>query len=250
MTYYPGVDPVADAAAYYAAQYSDPLWQYYNTFQLVDGVRSYLLPFPTNAYAPNTTVANTPLSNTPSRPPPQYQFTFDTIGQVIFRSIGNCRLPLRTIWAQGINESGDVSISNTMTFAAALCAPIDPDEEGFGATLWAGGSIIYDSGGVVIPPGWTPADAALLATSLANLVIYPGNETQLPADLIVADKGADKTNAFRGIRYIIFPDYPIGGGSSGGGGTGAGIPQLSVEFQRTNAPADDDGAVEFLPGAT
>lgn len=178
--------------------------------------------------------------------PPQFLFTFDTIGQVIFRSIGHCRLPLRTLWAQGINESGDVSVSNTQTFAAALCAPIDALEEGEIFAIWDGGSEVFNSTGAVTPAGWTPEDAALLATSLANVVIYPGDEAQLPASLIVADKGADKTNAFRGIRYLIFPDYPIGGGGGGGG-----LPQLSVGWQRNNdGGTTDSGAVEFLAGAS
>ncbi len=224
----------------------------YNNYYTVNGAR-YPIGDPnqwlidsTNAARASSSVASSSVSAAPT--PPQYKFTFDTIGQVIFRSIGSCRLPLRTIWAEGINESGDTLVSNTLTFAAALCAPIDPDEEGQIFKIWDGGSVIYDTTGAVAPVGWSPADAALLAASIANIVIYPGTETQLPAPLIVADKGADKTNAFRGIRYIIFPDYPIGGG--GGIGGGSGIPQLSIGYERTNAPTDDDGAVEFLPGAT
>ncbi len=240
-------DP-SDPLNFNTQDYTDPFYNYYSTYQTINGARYYLLPYPTSALAgPARTASNTSASNAPAPPPPQFQFTFDTIGQVIFRSIGSCRLPLRTIWAEGINESGDTLVSNTLTFAAALCAPIDPDEEGQIFKIWDGGSVIYDTTGAVAPVGWSPADAALLAASIANIVIYPGTETQLPAPLIVADKGADKTNAFRGIRYIIFPDYPIGGG---GGASGSGIPQLSIGFQRTNAPADDDGAVEFFVGDT
>jgi hypothetical protein len=183
----------------------------------------------------------------PTVQPPQFsRISFDTIGQVIFRSIGSCRLPLRPIWAQGINESGDVAVSNTQTAAYAVCAPIDPDEEIELTSFWDGGSAIFSSGGVVVPPGWSDADAALLAASLAAVVIYPGDEAQLPAPLIVADKGADKTNAFRGIRYIIIPDYPINGGPGGGGG---GLPPLSVGVNRTNEPDEEGLAVEFLAGA-
>jgi hypothetical protein len=237
----------------------DAAGNYLDTYQTINGQRHYYNP--TQNYV-NYGFGRVPIgpppdflgsqnntaAQTPAPTPPQYQFTFDTIGQVIFRSIGHARLPLRTLWAQGINESGDVSISNTQTFAAAICAPIDPLEEGQIFAIWDGGSQTFNSGGVVTPAGWTPEDAALLATSLANVVIFPGNEAQLPASLIVADKGADKTNAFRGIRYLIFPDYPINGGGRGGG-----IPQLSVGWQRTNdpeSPPDEFGGVEFLPGAT
>jgi hypothetical protein len=217
----------------------DPTQNYW----LIDGARHELFPQQQGRQFSDLIQGGV----TPAPTPPQFKFTFDTIGQTIFRSIGHARLPLRTIWAQGINESGDVSISNTQTFAGALCAPIDPLEEGEIFAIWDGGSQIFNTDGVVTPAGWTAADATLLAASLASVVIFPGDEAQLPASLIVADKGAGKTNAFRGIRYIIFPDYPIRGASNG-------IPQLSVGFQRTNDggnPAEDEfGGVEFLPGAT
>lgn len=219
------------------------------SYWLIDGVRHELFPLSGDLRGNDPAVGNAG-SLSPAPAPPQFRFTFDTIGQVIFRSIGHCRLPLRPIWAQGINESGDVSISNTQTAAYAVCAPIDPLEEIDILSLWAGGSAIFGAGGVITPPGWSPADAALLAASLAAIVIYPGDESQLPAPLIVADKGTDKTNAFRGIRYIIIPNYPIG---AGGGGSGDGLPQLSVGITRTNPggePAEDSGAVEFLAGAT
>lgn len=181
---------------------------------------------------------------TPTGIPPQFQFVFDTIGQTIIRSIGHCRLPLRIIWAQGIEASGDTTTSSTISFAAALCAPIDPEETGSVVGLSAGGSVLYDSGGggIIVPDGMTPETAALLTAAINNIVIYPGDEAQEPAPLIVADKGADKTNAFRGIRYIIFPGWPLD----------AGIPSnLSIQWQRTNnitlnSTYTPSGAVEFV----
>lgn len=236
----------------------DAAGNYLDTYQTINGARHYYNPtqnyvdygFGRVLIGPPPRLGSTSDQSTsvnPAPAPAHFQYTFDTIGQVIFRSIGHCRLPLRTIWAQGINASGDTSISSTQTFAAALCAPIDPLEEGEIFAIWSGGSNIYNTSGVVTPDGWTPEDAALLATSLANVVIFPGDEAQLPASLIVADKGAERTNAFRGIRYLIFPDYPIGGGG------GSGIPQLSVGWSRTNdgqEPEQETAAVEFLPGAT
>ncbi len=231
-----------------------------DTYETINGARHYYdptlnyvdygfgrVPIGAGLLDPTTTAGGYGSGDISAPTPAQFKFVFDTIGQTIFRSIGHCRLPLRTIWAEGINASGDVSISNTQTFAAALCEPIDPLEEGEIFAIWDGGSVIFDSSGPATPAGWTPDDAALLATSLANIVIYPGDETQLPASLIVADKGADKTNAFRGLRYIIFPDYPIGGG---GGTSGGGLPQLSAGWLRTNPQPAGDGAAEFFDGAT
>src|SRR5882762_577561 len=93
----------------------------YANYQTIDGKR---IPF--GPKRPLGDLANNNLA--PAPPPPQFQFTFDTIGQIIVRSIGNCRLPIKPIWAQGVIESGDTSIKNTQTFAGAVCAPIDPLE--------------------------------------------------------------------------------------------------------------------------
>jgi len=229
----------------------DPFYgTYLNAYQLIGGVRHQYDPTQ-NYYlvdgsrhqigGPQGRLDLGNLGNVaPAPTPPHFQFTFDTIGQTIVRSFGHCRLLIHPIWALGINESGDTSVSNTQTFAGAVCAPIDQSEEGEIASIWESGSLIFNSGSAVTPSGWTPADAALLAASLAGVLTFPGNESQLPAAPIVADKGPNRTNAFRGIRYFIFPNYPIRQG---------GLPQLSVAWQRNNTPDDpDSGAVEFLAG--
>lgn len=175
---------------------------------------------------------------TPTSTPPQYRFVFDTIGQTIFRTIGHCRTPLRIIWAQGIDASGDETTSSTISFAAALCAPIDPDEEGTIVGISAGGVALFDSSGVTVPDGMTDATAALLNASISNAIVYPGDEAQEPAPLIVADKGASVTNAFRGIRYIVFQNWPLD----------AGIPSnLGMTWERSNeiTLSYSSAAVEF-----
>jgi hypothetical protein len=218
-------------------------------------------------YGPQLTWVNNPnygtgtgstSASSPAPAGPQYQFTFDTIGQTIYRTIGHCLLPLRLIWAQGISESGQLvgstvidsttglpttTAPTTITFAAALCAPIDPDEEGIVSALIMGGIAIFDNGGggFIAPVGMDPTTAALLEASVNSAVVYPGDEAQEPAPLIVADKGAAATNAFRGLRYIIFPNYPLA----------AGLPtNLSVQWQRTNtlSGAYTPAAVEFAAG--
>lgn len=230
----------------------DSAGNYLDTYQIINGARHYYNPSinyvnygfgrvpiggPTGRDL--TDYAQNALTAAPT--PAQYKFSFDTIGQVIFRSIGHCRLPIRTIWAKGVNESGDSTISNTQTFAGALCMPIDALEDIEVFRIWDGGNNIFNDGDVIAPAGWSPDDATLLSTSLANLRIYPGDESQLPDSLIVADKGASLTNAFRGIRYLIFIDYPIREG---------GIPQLSVEVRRTNPDEADTIAVEFFGGVS
>lgn len=177
-----------------------------------------------------------------SAQPPHLTFTFDTIGQTIVRSIGHCRLALKLIWVQGINASGDTTDALTVTFAAALCAPIDPTETGAIAGVWNGSSILYDpdQGGVIIPDGMDATTAALLQNSIDHIAFYPGDEFQLPDPTIQGDKGVAFTNAFRGIRYIVVPAWP------------AIVPinSLSLQFKRTNSLKSSDViAVEFAAGA-
>lgn len=232
--------PVIDYDAQFAAfaeKMKDPWFAYYQSYQMIDGARHY---FGTPPPLELVNLRDQRLS--PAPPPPHFLFTFDTIGQTIYRGIGNGRYPLRIIWALGITESGDPAISNTQTFAAAICAPIDPLETGEIISLSDGGDVVIEDGNILAPLGWAPDDAALLATSLAGIVVYPGDESQLPAPLIVADKGAAKTNAFRGIRYIIVPDYPLR--------NGGGLPQMTATYIRGNDAETDSGAVEFSAGSS
>src|SRR5690349_2416540 len=59
-----------------------------------------------------TVVDANPGNSTPSNVSPHFQFTFDTIGQTIYRMIGHCRLPLRIIWAGGIRN---IAFTSTTT---------------------------------------------------------------------------------------------------------------------------------------
>ena len=160
---------------------------------------------------PNGPVDPTKLPNFGAPPPAHVQFFFNTIGQVVFRSIGQVRLPGQIIWAQGINASGDLLTSSFLTFAANYCAPIIPGEDVFISRMWSFGTLIYDiSNGGVIPPGNVDdTTVAYLENCLSNLVIYPGDEAQLPDPLIQADKGVGVTPDYRGFRYVVFPQFPL-----------------------------------------
>ncbi len=187
-------------------------------------------------------VYTSPVTVQPPAPapiPPSHQVTFDTIGQVLVRGIGNARYALQIIWAQGIQESGDVTQAATLTFAAAVCAPIDPLEDGSIIGMFDGGNLIFDitQGGGIVPATWAPADGVQLLISLLGTIVYPGTEAQEPAPIIQEDKGVALTNAFRGIRYIIFPDYPIT----------AGLPSLSIIWSRTNSLAPHHGSIPPTP---
>jgi len=164
-----------------------------------------------------------PVSVTLSRPPTkvtitrtvqpgQVQFAFDTIGQVIYRSIGSVRLPMRLIWIQGISESGQTIPSDgVITFAGAICAPFDQGEVGHIADIVLGDEVIFTAeDGVAVPSNITdPLIATQLTAAITGMVVYPGTEGQIPDPLILADRGVKLTPAFRGMRYTVFKDWPV-----------------------------------------
>ncbi len=106
-----------------------------------------------------------------------------------------------------------------------------------------------------------------MLAALEGMVIYPGDEAQLPSPLIVADKGAAATNAFRGIRYVTIPGWPFAATFNANlTGTAVatgqlGFPVLTFEWQRSNAGPIQSGppprkrpkpniiAVEFAAGS-
>jgi hypothetical protein len=211
---------------------------YISAFGTYPGGGSFSSYSPNPQYDPNWN-PNSSAAGTPAPPPPQYQFTFDTIGQTIFRTIGHCRLPLRPIWAEGIDTYGQTTTNQTLSFAAALCAPLDPTEDGSITSIFLGNSALFDAGSVVVPSGMDDTTAAQLKYALENIRYYPGTEDQEPDSLIVADKGASLTNAFRGLRYIVFPSWPLA----------VGMPSnLSAQFTRTNTISYSATAVEFAAG--
>lgn len=218
--------PVLPNQQYYVA--------YYGNFGASGGAFSQIALNPN--YDPNWSVHK----QTPTPPSVQYQFTFDTIGQVIIRTIGHCRVPLRIIWAAGVTESGQIVTSTTVSFAAALCAPFDPDEQGSIEAIFMGGVAVFDNsgGGFIAPDGMDPTTADLLKTCLENVTFYPGNETQTADSLIQADRGA-LTPGFRGLRYVVFPNWP----------TAVSATDLSVQYNRSN-PTYTAAAVEFAAGSS
>jgi hypothetical protein len=204
---------------------------------------------PRSAMPVATDTLNPSVQDMPTPIAPQMMITFDTIGQTIFSTMGHSRMPLRYLWVQGITNSGDVVNGTTITFAAALCAPIDPLEEGTTFTLYEGAAQVYTFvDGITPPSSWDPIRQALLVASLATAVIYPGTEGQDPDPTIIADKGAGLVSGYRGLRYIVLRDYPA-----------TSLPNLSAVWQRTNEgptggkkkkPKPGTIAVEFAAGAS
>ncbi len=156
-----------------------------------------------------------------------------------------------------VSPPGELVSAPTVTFAGALCHPLDPTELGNIISIFNGVNPLFSAtNGITPPASWSTANQAQLQASLEGILVYPGDEAQLPAPLIVADKGADATNAYRGLRYVIIPNYPFGVEA-----TSLGFPQLIFEWRRSNGippppvvpprpkPKNNIIAVEFAAGS-
>jgi hypothetical protein len=149
---------------------------------------------------------------TPGLPPARVNVSFDTIGQVIYRSAGSVHLPTKLIWVQGLTDSSQELNDTTATFAMALCAPFDPGEDGTYTVMYNDIAIFDTAGGPLNIPSTITSDPLVIqqiSLALLGMAIYPGTEAQLPDALILADRGAAVTPAFRGMRYITIPDWPL-----------------------------------------
>lgn len=171
------------------------------------------------------TAGTTTIKYNRQRQSPQYHFTFDTIGQTIYRVIGSVLVPLRLLWVQGVTSAEQTLTEETVTIAGSMGSPIDPLELGRIDGFYLGKNLVYDKDiGMIIPVQMDPVVGSLLTFSITNALIYSGDEFQDPCSLIVEDRGETITNAFRGIRYILLPSYPAMAGFD-----------IGIKWTRTNA---------------
>lgn len=147
---------------------------------------------------------------------PNLDVSFDTWGSTIPYAIGNVRIAGHMIWAQGIESSGSVFTSPTLSCAVAFNYLLDPDEVVSVVEIRANGNVI-----------WNATEGGLLSDGPVTFTLYQGHEDQDPDALIVADKGADRVPGFRGLRYIVFTDLPLAE-------IGSGSPVISATFTKAS----------------
>lgn len=110
--------------------------------------------------------------------PTRRSLTGGVVGQVISGSIADSQ-----------NDSTSPYISFALAFSEKLAFDY--------LRIFADGSLIFDKTG--LKPD--------ISVEGLRVRFYPGSETQLQDPLIVADKGADNTPAYRGICYMVFEDF-------------------------------------------
>lgn len=141
--------------------------------------------------------------------PPHLQFSASTIGTTVMLSWGRARLPGQIIWAAGIDADTSSLDTSLLTFAAAYCEPIDPNQTVEIITMSANGTLFYSGGAVLSVANISESDQASLEACIAGMTVYQGGETQLPDPTIQGYVGAGNVPAFRGLRYIVFVDFPL-----------------------------------------
>jgi len=166
------------------------------------------LPSTLDQYAPG--LGQQLLGSGSASSPAQTAVAFDTIGQIIYRSVGSSRFPIKLLWVKGVINSGDVLTGDSITFAVALTSPLDQGESGEYWLILGDQVIFTPTTGVVIPPNITdPLVATQLTATLTGMRTYPGTDGQLPDPSILEDRGVRLTPAFRGMRYMVFSDWPV-----------------------------------------
>jgi len=122
----------------------------------------------------------------PAPAEPSQQITFDTMGQVITRSIGHCRLPFKLIWVQGITFSGEVIGS---AFPTNADAPAGSNVLSFDQVP----SYFNVNDSVTLPTAILPAGTRVTGFTSTQIFLSNGLTTDLPAGSIVTFGGAPST---------------------------------------------------------
>ncbi|MCK1670317.1 phage tail protein [Bradyrhizobium sp. 150] len=177
-------------------------------------------------YTPPTAAAPPPVA---APPPPHLQFSAGVIGSPLFLAHGRCKLPGQIIWALGIDASHDVVDTSLLTFAAAYCEPLDPDEAIRIQTMWANGTLFYDydQGGLLQVANLDSVSQQFLQACIANIEVHTGTETQQKSATMVSYLGAANVPAYRGLRYIVFNDFPLIVSNNS-------VPNIAVEWRPTS----------------
>lgn len=241
---------MADDPAIYYYNHNQRLWTptgeyqqftyFYNDGSSLAAVNGMQQPSQFGAYGGNvqswgwvtiTPQVSTPTAPTPTAPPPppHLQFSAAAIGTPIFLAHGRCKLPGQIIWALGIDASHDVVDSSLLTFAAAYCEPIDPNESVRIQGMWANGTQFYDydQGGILQVANLDSVNQSMLNTCIANIEIHLGTETQQPSATMASYLGAANVPGYRGLRYIVFADFPLIVANNS-------VPNIIVEWRPTS----------------
>lgn len=159
------------------------------------------------------TVFNAPVTTSPN-----LDVNFDAWGSTIPLMMGHVRLGGKVTFAQGLEVGFSLAAKAFIDLEVSFGYPLDPNEWQWieCVAIWANGNKIF--GGTDDLPG-------------LSFTFYEGKEDSPVAPEVLADKGAARATGMRGMRRIVFKQFPIGV-------IGGGLPTFSAEFAMTKgAPA-------------
>lgn len=158
---------------------------------------------------------------------PNLDVTFDAWGSPIPLVMGHVRIMGKMIWGNALEVGTSVASPAFLSFAIGFSYQLDPLEWQWieCVAIWANGIKIFGGDNDLVGLTFT---------------FYEGKEDAPIDPLILADKGANRTPAFRGLRYIVFRDFPLSI-------VGNALPMISAEFAMTkDAPSPKIGVADVL----
>jgi hypothetical protein len=149
------------------------------------------------------------------------QVQSSAIGAPIPLVYGTYTVAGNVIWSSGLVETvtteelggkgGPTQSQTTYTYRASLAIGLAEGEIAGIVRIWADAKVIYDRR--IQQPGESDADfsARLVASDAteAQLVFYPGDESQLADPTIEALEGAGNVPGYRGLCYVVFTDFQL-----------------------------------------
>src|SRR5215472_3359059 len=128
--------------------------------------------------------------------PPYLRFTFDTIGQAIYRAIGHRRLGMRLLWVQGISESGEL-LEDSVTLTSLHDLPVVPSP---GNILhFSDVSLVKPGAAVTGPPGIPPG------TTVTETVVNRQGDTIVDAYVVISAGVTSDVPAGSQITFLTSP---------------------------------------------
>lgn len=197
-------------------------------------------------------------NRTPPPQPRENRQQISTYGAPIPITYGTVRLAGNIIYMSDVKETlsvykyrvegqrvRDYTRLYTATFAVAFCeGPVTGI-----ARIWINGKLFVDfrdPDGPYYPSGSVSLAQGNIDTSLARKEVYFsihwGEEDQDPDATLAALLGSGNVPAYRGLFYIVFPDFPVG--------EFGGVPTIEVEIGAINEIVEEAANPNALPPAT
>lgn len=133
--------------------------------------------------------------------------TFASTGTVMFLDVIVEHSQTTTQGGKGAPQQSQTTYTYTQSIGIGLCEGPILDV----SRIWENGELVFDKRG--IQPGETTVQYAkrlrVSSAYAATMVLYLGDETQLPDPTIELQQGVGNTPYYRGLAYIVYPNRKL-----------------------------------------